>query len=273
MDFLLEMTPGAGWLARENDRIVFLPGAETVDVAHDVIEPLLVPRDIDAAFRTFRSWLETGRPLPAMLLIGLERSAQAMANGIASLEISEPDSTELRIVDLSDGAAGASNLGKVKSLGLHDPSAEPSGMLIEGVIRAGGFRLHIHNSANARTSPDVVQLDPTPTVLQLHLDDYSVEIGRGIVLGRWPYKHADFDAELEPLILADPAISRLHAEIRPQDSGAVVIDKASHNGTWVKRKDGPDRVPVQPNIPFPITAGDAVIMGDTTVTLGGGQQI
>jgi hypothetical protein len=274
MDFLLEMTPGNGWLARENDRIVFLPSEESVDIAHDVIEPLLVPRDIDAAFRTFRSWLETGRPLPSMVLIGLERTALAMAHGIARLPVTEPATGAVRYVDLSDGSSGAAALGKVRSIGVNDDNAEPSGMLIEGVIRAGGFRLHIHTSTNTRTAP---QLTPEPTpaaadaVLQLHLDEYSVEIGQGIVLGRWPYKHAEFDSSLEPLIVADPAVSRMHAEIRPEPGGAVVIDKGSHNGTWVRPKGGVDRVALQPNVPFAIRDGDAVIMGDTTVTLGGGE--
>jgi len=160
MDFLLEMTPGNGWLARENDRIVFLPSEESVDIAHDVIEPLLVPRDIDAAFRTFRSWLETGRPLPSMVLIGLERTALAMAHGIARLPVTEPATGAVRYVDLSDGSSGAAALGKVRSIGVNDDNAEPSGMLIEGVIRAGGFRLHIHTSTNTRTAP---QLTPEPT--------------------------------------------------------------------------------------------------------------
>jgi len=245
MDFLLEMTPGRGWLARENNRVVFLPEDVSVDVAHDVIEPLLVPREVDDAFATFDSWLSSGRPLPPLLLVGLDEIPRVTNHGVSGFE---------------QHASGMS---------YNDAAHAASGMLIEGVVRADGFRVHLHTNATARTSHQV-KLDPTPAVLQLHLDEYSIEVGSGIVIGRWPYKHPDFNPHLEPLILADPAVSRLHAEVLPQGTGAIVVDRDSHNGTWVASHAG-GRTRLEPNVAHTLHNGDRILLGDTEITLGGGQ--
>jgi hypothetical protein len=244
MDFLLEMTPGTGWLARENNRVVFMPEDVSVDVAHDVIEPLLVPREVNEAFSTLDSWLSSSRPLPPVLLIGLDGTPRVTNHGVTGFE---QHSTEMMYNDAANAA---------------------SGMLIEGVIRAGGFRVHLHSNATARTSQQV-KLNPTPSILQLHLDEYSVEVGQGIVIGRWPYKHPDFNPNLEPLILADAAVSRLHAEVLPQGTGAIVIDRKSHNGTWVASRSG-GRTRLEPNVAHTLHDGDRILLGDTEITLGGG---
>lgn len=269
MDFLLEMTPGAGWLARENNRVVFLPHAESVEVAHDVIEPLLVPRDTDAAFSTLESWMQSDRPLPPVLLIGLESSVVLLNHGVAPIMVGEPGRRSPVQIELGKQVA-ATDLDDATSVAVLAPTEEASGMLIEGVIRAGGFKVHVHSNATARTRREVA-LNPTPTIRQLHLDEYSVEIGDGIVVGRWPYKHADFNAELEPLILADPAVSRLHAEVVPQNDGVVVIDKQSHNGTWVVVSETNERVRLTPDVPHVLRDGDKISLGDTVIRFGGAE--
>ena len=268
MDFLLEMTPGSGWLAREHDRVVFIPTAEPVDVAHDVIEPLLLPRDTDTSFSTFQTWLDTERPLPPLLLVGLGSTpARIMAHGIDRVRTSEPGkdhTTELALATLVEPVP----LTGVTRLGVNDDADEPSGMLIEGVIRAGGFRVNFHQNTTARTSQEVAA-NPIPRVLQLHLDSYSVEVGDGMVLGRWPYKHPAFDPNLEPLILADPAVSRLHAEVVPAAGGATITDKASHNGTWIRRATTNEREQLPPETPTPLHDGDQILIGDTVIRFGG----
>lgn len=268
MDFLLEMTPGTGWLARENDRVVFLPHAETVDVAHDVIEPLLVPRQSSEAFAALQSWVESSRPLPPVLLVALDSSVSVFGHGVAAIDVGRPSTSEEASIELGkqlhplvlDDAASL-------SLGTADGEAA-SGMLVEGVIRAGGFTMHMHTNASARTSQEVAR-NPTPTVMQLHLDEYSVEVGDGIVVGRWPYKHASFNPGLEPLILADPAVSRLHAEVVPTGAGATVTDRNSHNGTWVVDADTGDRQKLTPDVPQTIRDGDKILLGDTVIRFGG----
>lgn len=268
MDFLLEMTPGSGWLARENDRVVFLPAAESVEVAHDVIEPLLVPRETAAAFATLAGWIDTSRPLPGIVLIGVGRHPKVMGHGTVGLEVGDSSGAGRRTVVVG-AEEGPVELPKATSIAMSAAPGEASGMLIEGVVRAGGFVIHVHSNDSARTSQEVLA-NPTPSILQLHLDEYSVEVGDGMVLGRWPYKHPDFDADLEPLILADPAVSRLHAEIVPRGPGAAIIDKSSHNGTWVVSASTGHKVRLSPGVEHALTDGDRILLGDTVITFGGG---
>lgn len=269
MDFLLEMTPGSGWLARENNRVVFLPHSETVDIAHDVIEPLLVPRETDAAFATLESWIESSRPLPPVILIGLESSVVVLNNGVAPIMIGQAGRLSPIQVDLGKQIV-ATELAEATSVSVMPTTNDASGMLIEGVIRAGGFTVHVHSNASARTSHEVAR-NPTPAVRQLHLDEYSVEIGDGMVVGRWPYKHPEYNDELEPLILADPAVSRLHAEVVPQNDGVAVIDKQSHNGTWVVSAETKERVRLTPEVPYLLGDGDQILLGDTVIRFGGAE--
>jgi pSer/pThr/pTyr-binding forkhead associated (FHA) protein len=48
--------------------------------------------------------------------------------------------------------------------------------------------------------------------------------GFGWVIGR--SRHCD-------LVLGEPTVSRLHAELREEDEGWVIADLGSTNGTWV----------------------------------------
>jgi hypothetical protein len=61
--------------------------------------------------------------------------------------------------------------------------------------------------------------------------------------------------------LKDDQASRFHAEVREVQSGLVVVDLGSTNGTFV------NGVRLQPNQPHPLRAGDEIKIGSTTLTL------
>jgi len=263
MDVLLEMTPGTGWVARENNRLVFLPGAESVDVAHDVIEPLLLPREVDESIDIFRSWVQSSRPLPPMLLVALESSVRLMCHNFGPVNLVDPTSGDPHTLELGT-TADVVQVGKVSSLGAGDLGEEPSGMLVEGVIRAGGIQLHIHRGWGTEGPPETSAHERIST-LQIEIDGDTVAIGTGLVLGRWPYSHPDFDAKLEPVIVADPAVSRLHVEIRPSSEGTVLIDRGSHNGTWVVHSSEGRTSKAEDGVEIPLVTGDQIRLGDTTI--------
>ncbi len=265
MDVLVEMTPGTGWLARENQRIVFLPGAETVDVAHDVIEPLLSPRDLDDSFATMREWIHSGRPLPAMLLVGLESSVRLMAYDVPNLQVTEATNGGTHHLDLGTTTETVT-LGTIANLVANDIESHASGMLVEGVVRAGGLRLHMHRGWDSAGPRNTAAHLPSSD-LELELDGQTIMVGNGLVLGRWPYSDAHFDGALEPLILNDPAVSRLHAELVPTAGALSVVDKSSHNGTWVLRAATGQSVKVEPGSPQIVESGDRIRVGDTTLSV------
>lgn len=260
MDVLVEMAPGAGWLARENDRIVFLPSAESIDVAHDVIEPLLIPRDIDESFAAFRDWIHSGRPLPAMLLVSLDSSVRLMSHNLDGVEVTEAANDATHRLDLGT-TAEIITVGMISSLVVHDENEQASGMLVEGVVRAGGLRLHMHRGWGT-AGPRDTDIDLPNSELHLELDGQSIMVGNGLVIGRWPYSHPNYDETLEPLILSDPAVSRLHALVLPTEHGIALADRGSHNGSWVIRSNG-DSIRVGPDANEPLSAGDQVRVGDT----------
>lgn len=265
MDVLVEMTPGQGWLARENERIVFLPGDESVDVAHDVIEPLLIPRAVDESFATLREWIVSGRPLPKMLLIGLESSVRLMSYDLGGLSVTEAETDKTHRLDIGT-TTEIITVGKIVNLAAYDDEEEASGMLVEGVVRAGGLRLHMHRGWGTAGPRDTAAHLPSSD-LELELEDQTIIVGNGLVLGRWPYSHAEFNDALEPLILSDPAVSRLHAEVWPTAGALSVFDKGSHNGTWVIRASTGQSAKVSPDSPQIVASGDQIRVGDTVLTV------
>ena len=269
MDVLLEMSAGTGWLARENDRVLYLPNPESVDVAHDVIEPLLVARSGNEAFDTLSSWIESERPLPLMVLIGTGSAPRAIAFGLPALVAVSTDGTSR---SFAVGPTPAKiDCASIRALALHDEDERASGMLTEGVVRAGGFRLHLRRGAATTPVEDSdsdsdadADADDGP---HLRLDDHTVRIGEGLVLGRWPYAKAPIPDEIEPLIIADPAVSRLHAEVRIRDGSVVAIDRSSHNGTTVVAAETGRRFRLEPEVAFPVESGDQLLIGDTVITV------
>ena len=266
MEALLELTPGTGWLAREHDRILYLPNPETVDVAHDVIEPLLVARSDEDAFALLADWIETERPLPLVVLLSLGRPMRMMGFGVHAIDAIDPAGDPASVPLGPSGTA--TEVGPVRSISLHDDDELASGMLVEGVVRAGSFRLHLHHSPEEPGHLAAGSSSQEPAVgPRLQIDDYTVDIGAGVVLGRWPYKHQSFTGELEPIIVADPAVSRLHAEVRVRGDDLVVTDRSSHNGTMVVVGDSGRRFRLEPDVAFPVVAGDRILMGETVITV------
>jgi len=263
MDVLVEMTPGAGWLAREKQRVVFLPKVESIDVAHDVIEPLLLPRDLDESFATLREWFETDRPLPPLILVALESSVRIMSNLSDGVEVVHAANSKPQVVRF-EIASEVVNVGQASSIASGDLSAEASGMLVEGVVRAGGLRVHLHRGWGTIGPPSTKAFEQTST-MSLEIEGDTVVIGTGLVLGRWPYSHPDFDPVLEPVIVSDPAVSRLHAEIRPTAEGATLIDRGSHNGTWVVHTAEGRTSKADEGAPIEVSAGDQIRLGDTLI--------
>ena len=259
MDVLVEMAPGAGWLAREGDRIVFLPMAESIDTAHDVIEPLLIPRSVEDSFREMLKWIETGVPLPPMILISLESDVRVLNHGIEEVFITQPKQPTEQVE--ANPEPTIHELGEIANLIINDQDESASGMLVEGVVRASGLRLHFHRGWGTDTMRES-NIHLPNSLLEIELGDRRVEIGNGLVLGRWPYSHPDFDDTLEPLILNDPAVSRLHAVITPTADGVSLSDSGSHNGTWVVRASGESKQ-VTSDAPESLASGDQIRVGDT----------
>ena len=264
MDVLVEMTPGSGWLAREGDRIVYLPTAETVDTAHDVIEPLLIPRNINDSFATIREWIDNKFQIPQIILISLEPSVRVVNHRIDSASFTSTPGQPSSALRRSDPAE-IIELGEICSLSVDDEEEGASGMLVEGVVRAGGVRLHFHRGWGTDGPRETNTLLPN-SLLEVELGTRRLAVGNGLVLGRWPYSHPDFDDTLEPLILNDPAVSRLHATVAPAERGVMLSDFGSHNGTWVERASG-ESVQVSPDSPQPLAPGDQVRVGDTILRI------
>ena len=262
MDVLIEMTPGTGWLARENDRVVFLPNAESIDTAHDVIEPLLIPRDVSESFATMSDWIRSQRPLPSMLLLSLESSVRLMAHDLRGVDIVEEQSDTSHHLDLGTTADTVA-VGMIANMVVNDAEERASGMLVEGVVRASGLRVHMHRGWGTAGARDTNVSLPISD-LQLELGGQTIVVGNGLVIGRWPYSHPDFDQTLEPLILSDPAVSRLHAIVKPAHDGLAVHDGGSHNGSWVIKRNG-ESIRVPPDAPQPLSLGDQIRVGDTTL--------
>lgn len=63
------------------------------------------------------------------------------------------------------------------------------------------------------------------------------------------------------LVLDDPRVSRLHATIRKTDSGIILRDMGSGNGTFVNGQR------IQPNVDFKLKTEDQIKLGSCTVTL------
>jgi len=84
----------------------------------------------------------------------------------------------------------------------------------------------------------------------------AVELGsRVVTLGRGPQND---------IVLNDPdrAISRFHAEVRPdEERGWVLVDLNSQNGCWVDGRRV-DRVPLRPGVP--VTIGPYRLIFDDT---------
>ena len=185
-----------------------------------------------------------------------------MCHDLPGLEITEAADTPSHAVDFGTTTEVIS-VGTITSLVVNDEDEEASGMLVEGVVRASGLRLHMHRGWGADESRDT-DIDLPNSELQVELDGKSIVVGNGLVLGRWPYSHPEFDDSLEPLILSDPAVSRLHAVLLPTPTGLSFVDRGSHNGSWVIRQSGKS-TRAYPDAAETLLAGDQIRVGDTVL--------
>jgi len=109
----------------------------------------------------------------------------------------------------------------------------------------------------------------SPAALALRLPQGSeIAIDQTLVLGRNPAGRAA-DHGGVPVEVADPtrSVSRVHLIIRPGAPGeATAEDAGSGNGTLVERAGA--RHPLRARDPFPISAGDRLLLGDVVVEVG-----
>jgi FHA domain len=62
------------------------------------------------------------------------------------------------------------------------------------------------------------------------------------------------------LVVNDPKASSHHAEVRPLGQGYGIVDLGSTNGTYLNEQR------LTPNIPYPLSPGDRIRIGDTSFT-------
>jgi hypothetical protein len=96
--------------------------------------------------------------------------------------------------------------------------------------------------------------------LYLHVMDsdqfYPVKSNSRIVLGRKADSQTQMpDIDLSPFHAYAYGVSRLHAEIRYDDHGMVVIDLSSSNGTRINGQM------ITPHVEYPLTIGDIITLG------------
>ena len=113
-------------------------------------------------------------------------------------------------------------------------------IVVDDTVRAGSFRL----DARFVESEDGVAVGALvlPDGQRVPLGEFTVTIGRG------PECH---------IVLADPNVSRRHAEIRPAGDGFLAADLASTNGTRVNGA----RIAEQR-----LVDGDQIIFGNTVIS-------
>lgn len=244
---LLEVAPGPGWLAREGEMVVWVPEPVDVDVAHRCIEPLLLTGGFDAAMHLVRSWPE---PSIRFLLARLNRPRRVITLGhellrrgarveVVAAPISERPSA--RVHDVPD-------IGRMLSAGT---SQKSSGMLVEGVVRAGGWRLHLDGRPSGHQPRPIER----PWILESRFG--PEEITGSLVLGRAPERGAG-----PSVLIPDPAVSRRHARVVSDRPYLRIVDECSRNGTWVLDRRG-GLQSVHHRVPYPLSDGDTVVIGRT----------
>jgi pSer/pThr/pTyr-binding forkhead associated (FHA) protein len=101
---------------------------------------------------------------------------------------------------------------------------------------------------------------PLPNELEFHLvgteHKLRAPIASTITIGRSdPTQDAKPDVDLEPHRGYHQGVSRRHAVISAQDSGVVIINISSTNGTFV------NGTPLATGEAFPLQDGDEIAMG------------
>ena len=127
-----------------------------------------------------------------------------------------------------------------------------------------------NNTAAIRRHTKHTHLFGTDTV-EMYIDNASepltIQLVRQAVFGRYtPGSMSQPRIDLEPYRAYSKGVSRMHAAIRRLDSGLVIEDLQSSNGTWV------NMVRLQPYHPCPLHSGDIVNLGKLEIQIFFGEQ-
>ena len=252
---LLEVAPGSGWLARESDRVVWIPDAVSIDTAHECIEPILTAQNVDEVLNHVRHWPEPSLPF---IVLSLKSTHSLITSGF----VSHSHQSRLLLTPIDVGSPPKARVfplpAATRFIGVPHRSQNSSGMLVEGVIRAGAWQLH-------RSDPANVAPLPKPTRKDWHLVGlgHRWPIGDNLVIGR----SSDSPVSAHRFIaLRDPAVSRVHAVLHQDHLGPKIIDSSSRNGTWVLRGN---RKPHQLSCKqdFQLADGDTIVIGQTLLSV------
>lgn len=245
---LLEVAPGDGWLARERDRIVWIPHRVDPDTAHACIEPLLLAPTFEESMLRIRSW-----PAPSFrfALIQLGDSMRVVSSGFAVLR--RGARVELDDADVTTPPTAAVHALpiRIRQLRVPGPGEPSSGMLVEGVVRAGAWRWHTPASAG-RATPK----------WQLDGSFGRVPLTQNLFIGR-PVRNTRAESTPDFVGLADPTVSRSHAVVLVDNNGPKIVDSRSRNGTWVVPRAARKPVEVHDRVPYRLADGDAVVIGES----------
>lgn len=66
------------------------------------------------------------------------------------------------------------------------------------------------------------------------------------------------DAGQNAIVVDDPAVSKTHARVKLQETGFVLYDLASKNGTWLRTRSGRDRI----ESPHALKEGEVIELGN-----------
>ena len=107
------------------------------------------------------------------------------------------------------------------------------------------------------------QPGPRPPLGALVLDDDSaLELSVDFVVGREPALDPSVAAgEAHPLVIADAAVSRVHARVHLDGWQVLLIDLGSVNGTRIRLPGKRSEQALEPNVPVQLQSGTRVLIG------------
>lgn len=133
------------------------------------------------------------------------------------------------------------------------PSAPQSGVQVSDTNRHTAFGV-LPPVSHTQPSRAVVQPDSAGPRLEIEGRSFPLVAGRSLVIGR--------EAACD-IVVANPSLSRRHAEIIAEPDGFAIRDLGSANGTWL----GVTRL--RPHVPAPIAPGDTLKFGQVFATFQG----
>lgn len=241
MEGLVEVVPGHGWLGRRGSRIVWMAEGLPKEDALALIGVVLGTESDDDAHDALA---ETGDGL-TRLLLSQSDGVRATAFGF------EPSlvNSGLRFEPAPEAAHRWH--GPVPTVTTANPTnIEPSGMFVQGVVRAGGFRWYPAQDRTVQRADGGWQLCGRSD---------SIGLAECLVLGRRAAAQvAKGDVTVS---LNDPGVSRVHASIRLDQGHPVLYDLESTNGTYIVLPDESRPLRIHQSVPYRLQDGDLLIIG------------